>query len=843
MDISLADDSQLDSFEFADGTVLDNAALLRETWVDQAFVVGGAGNDVLEGYAGNDFLQGGAGDDVLRGNGGDDRLDGGDGIDTLEGGAGADLLLGGAGADLLDAGTGDDQLEGGDGDDVNLISRNAGRDSIREAGGFDVVRFEAERAEAEIVRLASGDLWVRLADGSELTVAGQYLNSNLQVEQLAFGDGAAVELAELDALTVLPIVGTAGDDTLVGTPFGDLIQGGEGNDFLDGGPGDDQLEGGPGVDTYRLRLSGGTDRILEDGAEPSVVQLDPGVGFASLSAARSGDDLVLSVAGTDSAVVLTGYYQGLTNWSVRTSTGEQKAALELEAFLGQIENPTTVAGFQDRYTELLKVQYLAYLTSFNATGGVVIDDQGFSDAAEIFRNPPFGETGSNGTFFLHVANITAGGSDNFLNFVSSGLVITDAGAGGDVINNQGSGFAVDFSNSAGSFLFGNEGNDQIVGNWGSDTIIGGTGSDYMAGSAGNDSYIVFATDTGIDIIDEVSDNWFRSVEDSIASLSGRDSVDTLVLVGLPYAAATLDIGLFDSSAVSASGNGQLFATLDISFGPEKIRVVLPDPNNPTLRQFSGESYGVETIRFSDRTLTLGEIFQSFTILPLGAPGDQFTQNGSAGGDSLHALAPNLRTTINGLGGNDAISGGFSADNLDGGLGNDLIRGDAGDDRIVGGTGDDTLFGGPGADTYVYNVGNGVDTIADPTSGGSNTLEFGPGISLDALTLGLGSLLVRVGDSGGALRLNTFDPGNPLGPRDIDRYVFADGTVLSHEALLERGFDLYGTVGADSLTGTAVVDRFRGGRGDDVLAGGRGGGSYFYEIGGGGGTVVGTPNTG
>ncbi|MGN6136486.1 MAG: dockerin type I domain-containing protein, partial [Aureliella sp.] len=73
-------------------------------------LAGGAGNDrlsadaILIGGIGNDFLEGGAGDDQLFGNEGEDTLLGGAGADTFDGGSGVDTILvrGTLGDDAID---------------------------------------------------------------------------------------------------------------------------------------------------------------------------------------------------------------------------------------------------------------------------------------------------------------------------------------------------------------------------------------------------------------------------------------------------------------------------------------------------------------------------------------------------------------------------------------------------------------------------------------------------------------------------------------------------------------------------------------------------------------------
>ncbi len=59
------------------------------------------------------MILGGAGDDFLDGREGNDIVVGGDGNDTLGGHLGNDVLIGGLGADRIDGGDGDDLLIGG----------------------------------------------------------------------------------------------------------------------------------------------------------------------------------------------------------------------------------------------------------------------------------------------------------------------------------------------------------------------------------------------------------------------------------------------------------------------------------------------------------------------------------------------------------------------------------------------------------------------------------------------------------------------------------------------------------------------------------------------------------
>lgn len=98
-------------------------------------------------------------------------------------------------------------------------------------------------------------------------------------------------------------------------------------------------------------------------------------------------------------------------------------------------------------------------------------------------------------------------------------------------------------------------------------------------------------------------------------------------------------------------------------------------------------------------------------------------------------------------GNDAVSGGFGNDVIFGEGGNDYILGDEGNDIMVGGKDNDILDGGAGTDIYIYNRGDGFDSIRETTSG--NILRFGAGINQNDISLKLGSLMLDLGPSTGS----------------------------------------------------------------------------------------------
>lgn len=181
--------------------------------------------------------------------------------------------------------------------------------------------------------------------------------------------------------------------------------------------------------------------------------------------------------------------------------------------------------------------------------------------------------------------------------------------------------------------------------------------------------------------------------------------------------------------------------------------------------------------------------------------------------------------------NDVIRGGNGADFIDGGSGNDQLYGNAGSDVLRGGKGADAIYGAQGNDTYVFNRGDGIDTVLDDYrytvwmgdrvgsqdfhgDGGYDALAFGAGIKPSDIALQL---------SGNDLIVGIKDPANPgllitqmvdritlrnwLDRLDrIEKFIFSDGTTLdfSYNTMsnLTAGFSIIDTAGSTSLLQTS-----------------------------------------
>ena len=190
-------------------------------------------------------------------------------------------------------------------------------------------------------------------------------------------------------------------------------------------------------------------------------------------------------------------------------------------------------------------------------------------------------------------------------------------------------------------------------------------------------------------------------------------------------------------------------------------------------------------------------------------------------------------------------------------GNDTITGFYGvNETFEAGAGDDYLEGGYGGETYIYNLGDGNDTIYDnggvPVIGsvneGDDTIHFGSGISREDVSFDFISdedntvlidLLITILPTQETIRVKRhFGPSITDDDNVIEYFKFSDGTVLTHNDVYELIFDQQQTAGDDLVLGTGYrSDVFEGGKGDDILMGDFDADTYIYNLGDGNDIII------
>ena len=164
---------------------------------------------------------------------------------------------------------------------------------------------------------------------------------------------------------------------------------------------------------------------------------------------------------------------------------------------------------------------------------------------------------------------------------------------------------------------------------------------------------------------------------------------------------------------------------------------------------------------------------------------------------------------NSMGGYDSGANYNVNEEFYGKAGNDAIYGYTGDDLIVGGRGNDNLQGGYGNDTYMFNLGDGQDTISDyevsTESGKADRIVFGEGISATDLYFKKegNNLKISVIGTEDSINVSNYFSNDYY---KVENYVLNDGSTLAHtqiEQLIQAMASFEATSGIDYVTAVTV----------------------------------------
>ncbi len=147
-------------------------------------------------------------------------------------------------------------------------------------------------------------------------------------------------------------------------------------------------------------------------------------------------------------------------------------------------------------------------------------------------------------------------------------------------------------------------------------------------------------------------------------------------------------------------------------------------------------------------------------------------------------------------------------------GDDTIIGYSGDDTLEGKGGNDSLSGGHGDDLYVYNLGDGNDTISD-IGLTDDTLLFGPNIGWSDLTFtrpSTNNLLISVNAGGSILIERQFNNSND----EIETLQLDDGSIMTAADIRNTILAQSSTSGDDSIVGFNNDDTIASGDGNDTI---------------------------
>jgi Ca2+-binding RTX toxin-like protein len=734
------------------------------------FITGTDNMDRIIGGSADDRLEGRGGTDHLAGNGGDDRIYGDASIDTA-------LAIAAAApgqsfhlvADALSGGTGNDLLVGRIAS--NLLFGGADSDTLIGGGDVDVLEGDGVGHDGGTLGTLSAGL------GYDPITGRATFHFTQTIDGVATRHARHSGLAASGAADTLIAgggddiaLGDTGDDYLALGQGADIGLGGAGSDTLDGGADDDHLFGdfnwdagpAPGGETENERLI----RVGLEGIHHGNDFINGGAGNDRMQG-NGLADVLYGGAGNDRIdgddALTPGNYHG--NDALDGGTGN-------DTLLGDGGDDTLSGGDDD-----------------DQLGG----DRGTTPGA------------------WHGHDLLDGGQGNDTLWGDGGDDTLTGGDGSDRLEGDYSTLEAAFHGK--DSLYGGQGDDQLLGGGNDDRLDGGAGNDTLLGDSEGDTH------TGNDLLDGGDDD---------DTLHGNRGDDTLI------GGAGSD-GLWGDAGNDTLIGGAGMDGLDGGAGDDTYLFATGDSLTAfNLSEGIVDGAGSNTVEFADATvadLRLTAFGGGLLMIDYSASDRLLVEGGLSGTIAEYRFADGERVGYAALIGR-LLDGVHTATDssgqqvVTGGRDDNTIVAMAGASTLSGGRGSDTLTGGGGGNTYLYSRGDGSDTITDQSKAGgftaANTLRFGSGIAPADITLGLGSLRIQVGgDPADAIHIEGFAPGDVYAQPAIDRFEFADGTVLSYAELLARGFDLDGTAAAETITGTNIADRIAGKEGSDTLAGGDG----------------------
>ena len=668
----------------------------------------------------------------------DDLIEGSAKADVLSGAAGNDTLWGMDGNDTLNGGVGNDSLYGGTGDDRYVFVAGDGSDIVLDVAGNDTMVLSSLSAKTAILRRDGDDLVItNTVTADQIRIQHHFYveydkSYPYAIDTVQLGDGTSWDL---EAIRLQVLQGGDGDDLIFGHPENDVIHGGKGNDKLNGLAGDDTIYGEEGDDVIEDRqgrnaLYGGDGNDVLTGTG----LLDGGAGNDILNGNvdRSTPDTLVGGLGDDSYyvddtndVIVEQANQGID--TVYTTAGFTQMADNVEN-LRMLEEGGALAASGNALNNTMYGNSFTNRLDGGAGADTLIGGAGDDTYVIDSLQDVVVELADEGFDTIETGSFSYTLQDNFEGLTLTGTANLDA-----------TGNAVD------NVLWGNDGNNRLDGGLGRDTMYGGLGNDtYIVENVGDRVFESY--DEGIDTIERSYDTLYvleRNVENLVLkgdAIHGNGNELDNVITGNDA----------DNNLLGLAGNDTLIggAGNDALFGSE---------GQDTLIGGSGDDY----YEIDD----VGDV-----IVEQAGEGDDFVRSSVSWtlGDNVERLTLTGTANLNATG--NALANGL--------WGND------GNNVLTGGTGNDYLSGGLGNDTYVFNKGDGQDTIDNTdVSSASDTLRFGAGIAeADVLAFQSGNnMFLKLKNSTDQIGFLDYYAANTtlngqVTDHKIDRIEFANGVV-------------------------------------------------------------------
>ena len=738
-------------------------------------------NQIL-GTDGNDTLEGfgeAVGyhqNETFRGGAGNDRVYASNGDDILYGEEGDDTLYGESGDDTLIGGVGSDRLEGGEGSDTYVFNLGDGVDTV-----YD---YEYDMTPQDRILFGEGIAAsdVRIERRGNNLVVWYSENDSFTVKDAYrdyYGTGRYfVEFIEFADGTVWNTEDIANKaNQILGTDGNDTL---EGFSEAVGYHQNETFRGGAGND--RVYASNGDDILYGEEGDDTLYgesgddTLIGGVGSDRLEGGEGSDTYVFNLG--DGVDTVYDYEYDMTPQD-RILFGE---GISSENVRMERRGNNLVVWYSENDSFTVKDAYRDYY----GTGRYFVESIEFSDGivwnTEDIANKANQILGTDENDTLEGFNEAVGYHQN---------ETFRAGAGNDRV----------YASNGDDILYGEEGEDTLYGESGDDTLVGGEGSDRLEGGEGSDTY-VFNLGDGVD-----------TVYDYEYDMTPQDRI----LFGEGISASDVRIERRGNNLVVWYSENDSFTVKD------------------AYRDYYGTGrYFVESIEFSDGIVWNTEDIANKANQILGTD-----ENDTLEGFN-EAVGYHQNETFRAGAGNDRVYASNGDDILYGEEGEDTLYGESGDDTLVGGEGSDRLEGGEGSDTYIFNLGDGVDTVYDYEYDMTpqDRILFGEGISSENVHMERSgnNLVVWYSENDSFTVKDAYRDYYGTGRYFVESIEFSDGTVWDTEDIANMANQILGTDGNDTLEGFSEAvgyhqnETFRGGAGNDRVYASNGDDTIYGEDG-------------
>lgn len=764
------------NFEFADGTVISDIKNYLTSDVTSSDYTMGTNLKVLN-ITGDDDVS-------VIGNDNNNSIISNGGNNTFEGKGGDDYF---------------ESLAGGN--DTYVFNLGDGCDYIKDLGGNDVIKF-GEGINANNIRfvknLTNNDLEIYFDIencGDVLTVENFFGSDDNKIEKIIFADGTEIT----DIASLVSIIASEGDITLpetaweaqlrgennssaIGNALDNNFVGNIGDNTFNGGAGDDSFFDEGGSDRFIYNLGDGQDYITNIGGMDAII-FGNGITKENIIFTRDENNLVISFVDNDlDSICIDGYFSSDDNKIELFKFANGDVLSDISAYL-ETESGEVPQIVSDGSVVLAENEQNATISGEN--NSLVLGNN--------LDNTIVGNSGNN-TYYGGAGNDTIsdllGGNDTYIYQYGNGNdVITDLG-GVDTIKFEG-------AISPEDVIFEKDGDNLVISFREKDGSI--TVNGYFLDDNHKIENITFQDGT---VLQDVSDILIGISTTQSYTIAEDSTIETVRMYGENNISVTGNSAANriegNSGNNTFEGKGGDDTLVDLEGGNDTYIYNLGDGNDTII-----DNSGNDKIKFGNGITLENTIFiqnqNNLEIIFDGQEGSILVQDFFANTDNKienfefadGTVITDLTSHIKEItsDGNITMSSGATSATLTG-ENNSSVVGNALDNTIVGNSGNNTITGGlgndyiestlGGDDTYIYNLGDGYDTINE--LGGNDKIKFGAGITKDSLVFvrNNSDLLINFKNADGDIvdgniRIENYFEDND---KKIETLEFADGSTLT-----------------------------------------------------------------